>query len=113
MAIGMTYQEYWYGIPGLTKVYYEAHIYRNRMENERLWLQGAYNYNAFSSVINQFAYGLNGKKGSKPQGYLTKPLDMGEKTEGEKKKTADEERARAIASLNRWKAAWEQRYGNS
>lgn len=113
MALGMTYNEFWLGSPALVKAYKEAHKYRVRMRNEELWLQGLYCYNAFSSVMEGFGYSLGGRKGSKPQGYLKKPIEIGEKTEQEKRREAEIERQKAIASLNRWKSAWEQRYGNS
>ena len=116
MAIGMSYQEYWFASPDLVRAYRDAHVYKRKMENERLYLQGLYNYQAFSSVINQFGYAMGGRKGTKPKGYLEKPIDIGLKTESEKEQErrveAKREREKAIMSLNNWKKAWEMRYGN-
>lgn len=113
MAIGMSYQEFWFASPFLVQTYYDAHTYRIRQRNEELWLQGLYNYSAFSSVINSFAWSLGGGKGSKPKGYMEKPIDITPKTEAEKREEREKEKAKAIASLNRWLSAWKEQYGNS
>ena len=113
MAIGMSYNEFWYASPSLVVAYRDAHNLKRKMRNEELYLQGLYNYNAFSAGLENFSYGLNGKKGSRPKGYLQKPFDIGEKTQAEKKAAAKAEREKAINSLNAWKKAWESRYGNS
>lgn len=113
MAIGMSYQEYWYASPFLTKTYYDAHTYKVRQRNEELWLQGLYNYQAFSSVMAQFSYSLGGNKGTRPKGYIEKPIDITPKTEQEKRKDREKEQAKAIASLNAWLSAWKEQYGNS
>lgn len=72
MAIGMSYDEFWYKQPRLAKHYLKSHEIRQKQENERLWLQGYYNYIAFCSVspvLHAFA-----KKGTKPLDYPRKPL---------------------------------------
>lgn len=112
MALGMTYEQYWYGKADLVLTFREAHKYRVRMRNEEMFLQGAYIYQAVGAVADEVIYSLNGRKGTKPKGYLKEPLDIGYKTAAEKKEQAKLEREKAIQSLNRWKKAWEQRYGN-
>lgn len=113
LAIGMSYNEYWYSSPFLTKTYYDAHTLRTRQRNEELWLQGFYNYAAFESVMATFGWSLGGCKGSKPKGYLDKPIDITPKTEAELKKERENEKKKAIASLTAWASAWKGKYGNS
>lgn len=113
MALGMSYSEYWFGLPSLTKHYYNAHQFKIKQRNEELWLQGAYFYDALSAGLAAFGHALGGGKGAKPKGYMQKPFDIGEKSKEEKERLAKEEREKAIRSLNAWKTAWEQRYGSN
>ncbi len=76
MSIGMPYEEYWYGSPYLVGIYKKAFELQKINENQKLWLQGLYNYKAFSAVIENFAYGLNGCKGKRPEPYIDKPLPI-------------------------------------
>lgn len=73
----MSANEYWYGEPNLTKYYRDAFELKKEQENEKLWLQGLYIYEALckvSPVLNAFA-----KKGTKPIAYSTKPYALSEK----------------------------------
>jgi len=93
--------EYWEGDPYLVRVYKRAHELRNEQRNQEMWLQGLYNCKAFDAVINMFSWGLNGKKGAKPNGYIEKPVDLRPKA------TITKE-----AFLEQWKerkAAWRAR----
>lgn len=74
MAIGMSYDEFWYKSPKLAKHYLKAHEIRQKQESERLWLQGYYTYIALCSVspvLHAFA-----KKGTKPLDYPKKPINL-------------------------------------
>ena len=112
MSMGMPYNDYWYGKPEIVKYYRDLHIYRQREFNENAWLQGAYNYNAFSAALENVMYSFS-KKGSKPKGYIQKAFDLGISTEYEKDELERREREKAIKSLLNWEKAWKQRYGNS
>ena len=73
MAIGMSYDEFWYKSPKLAKHYLKAHEIRQKQESERLWLQGYYTYIALCSVspvLHAFA-----KKGTKPLDYPKRPIN--------------------------------------
>lgn len=73
MAIGMTYDEFWYKSPKLVKYFLKAHEIRQKQDSERLWLQGYYTYIALccvSPVLHAFA-----KKGTKPLDYLKHPIN--------------------------------------
>lgn len=66
-------------------------------KSEEMWLQGLYNFNAFSVAIgNALA-----KKGKKPLKYLEEPLRLVPMTEEEKEQRAEQERRKVIAYFNR------------
>ena len=76
MAIGMTYDDFWYKDPQIAKSFLKAHEIRQKQENQRLWLQGYYNYIAIayvSPILNPFA-----KKGTKPIPYPSQPIPLTE-----------------------------------
>ena len=104
MAIGVPYEEFWYGDYCRLKYYVESYIQKKKMDNEMLWLQGMYNYQAFSTVMDAFGAGLSGKRTKSK--YAEKPYDIVEKTEREKAIEIEEKRKRVIANLNAIANAW-------
>ncbi len=71
LSIGMSYEQYWDGDCSLVKFYREAFKLQRDRDNERMWLQGMYIYEALcdvSPVLRAFA-----KKGTKPIEYSTQP----------------------------------------
>lgn len=93
IAYGMTYEQYWYGDPFMTRAYAQAYLLKRKIQNENMWIQGAYIANAFGTVLsNAFS-----KKNAK---YLEKPLDIFPKTESEKNAEIREERRKLITWLN-------------
>lgn len=113
--MGMSYQEYWYGDPWLVVVYAEAYRLKKQHENERLWLQGMYFYDAISVALKRFGDGLSGKRSSDNVTYPKEPypLYQKEKTEAEKQaeleKEAEAERQRAYEQLDRIVKAYKAR----
>jgi hypothetical protein len=95
MAIGVPCAEYWYGDYSQLQYYVRAHELRNEQHNQEMWLQGLYNYKAFESVIGMFSWGLGGKKGAKPDPYLSSPIPV---TERER----EAERQRSIEKTLAW-----------
>lgn len=81
LSIGMTYEQYWYGSAEITYYYRKAHDKYIEKKNEEMFMQSRYNYEAFKAVIDEFAYGLGGCKGKKPQPFRKYPYAI---TEGEK-----------------------------
>lgn len=74
MAIGVSYDDFWYNEPDIAKQMLKAHEIRRKIDNEKLWLQGYYTYIALCSVspvLHAFA-----KKGTKPAPYLSEPLAL-------------------------------------
>ena len=75
----MSLDDFWNGDPILAKVYRDSHEIRNEIRNQELWMQGLYNYRAFSAVIESLAYGFSGGKGNKPSQYPDKPYALSER----------------------------------
>lgn len=78
LAIGMPYELFWNGDPQLVKVYKEAHNMQAEQKNQEMWVQGIYVFRAFKSVMETFAYGLSGSKGTKPSQYPDSPIPITE-----------------------------------
>lgn len=92
MAIGMTCDEFWNKDPHIVKYYLKANEIRRKQENERLWLQGYYNYIAFayvSPIMNSFA-----KRGTKPIPYPKEPIPLTQEDIDEKNEIARQNRLR-------------------
>lgn len=101
MAIGMSYEEYWYGKPEIAKFYKEKDIYRRRMKNEEMWIEGLYFAKAISTNF------------SKKEKYPEKPFDIFPKTTLEKQAEAQKEREKIIDYFTQLKQMWENKNGNN
>lgn len=106
MAIGMSYEDYWFASPHLVKYYRKAHRYRTEQRNQELWLQGLYIYNAVSTVISNAFGGKSGKKAK----YLEKPIDIFPK-KIEKSEEADNMRRNTFEVLSRFEEHFNKRKG--
>lgn len=101
----MSAEEFWHGDPWLAKAYRKAHELKRQADNQRLWLQGFYVYDAFAVVLSN----LFGKKGSKKQEYFKKPIDIFGKEKSQEETVEEELRKQdaMIMSLtalaNNWK----------
>ena len=95
LSIGMTPEQYWDGDPTLPVYYRKADELRRKRDNEHMWLQGMYIYEALcdvSPVLNAFA-----KKGTKPAPYPSHPYSITAKERVEEKRLKekrDAEKAR-------------------
>lgn len=70
MAIGMTYEQYWYGDPHMARAFYKADRIRQKRMNDEAWLQGAYIVKAIdATVCNAFR-----KRGDPPAEYPAQPI---------------------------------------
>lgn len=98
MAYGMTYEQFWYGDPWMARAYAQAYLVRRKIENENMWIQGAYIANAVTvAIANTF--------GKKKADYLKQPLDLFPKTEAETQAEIREERKKLVAWLSKLKTA--------
>ena len=88
MAMGMTYDEYWYGDPWMTKAFRKAHELKRRENNFNLWLQGMYVYEAIlniAPVLRPFS------KETKPIPYPSEPYAFSKDEQKEKEQRKQEE----------------------
>lgn len=99
----MSYDQFWYGNPNLVIAYREAHKLAIELDNQKLWLQGLYIHNAVGVLLANMFKG----KGSTPEKYIEKPIDLfpREKTEAEK----IAQRNKVIQSLSMYKSMWDNK----
>jgi len=100
LAIGMTYEEFWNCDPRLYKVYRELYQTKKQQENERLWLQGMYTYQA----ILLCAPRLNSIKPKKPEKYPKEPFDI-------TAKAVKKEEAAGLDIMKAWMERVNKHYG--
>lgn len=87
LSIGMTAEQYWEGDCYLVRDYRKAFELQKRRQNQMLWLQGAYVYNAIlavSPILHAFA-----KSGTKPSPYLEYPIPLSNKEAREQQEDKD------------------------
>lgn len=88
MALGMTYEQYWYGDPLMVRAFYKADKLRQKRMNEQAWLYGAYVYRALAATVGN----MGKKKGEKPIEYPKEPIE----TEVSPEKTEKQEENEAL-----------------
>ena len=97
MAIGMTYEQYWYDDPLIVRAFYKADKLRQERMDEQAWLTGLYVRDALDSTIgNAFR-----KTGQDPAEYPKKPFSILIKEQEEREKTEKETEQEAT-----WALAW-------
>lgn len=82
LFLGMTLDQYWHDDPKIMNYYIKAQEIRMKQENQKLWLQGAYIYNALGSVAPLFN-GLS--KSNKARPYIKQPFALTQEEEEERK----------------------------
>ena len=87
MSMGMSYDEFWNGDVEIAKYYIEANKIKKRTDNEKLWLQGMYIYDAI--ICASPTLGWSPKE---PLPYPSTPYALDEDTEKEYNKIVDEKR---------------------
>lgn len=103
MAIGMTYEQYWYGDPLMVRDFYKAEELRNRREDRMAWWNGLYMLSALQATVGNLFL----EEGAEPNRYPAEPVlqeqDKEEARRREEEKRAKEEereRLRLVAYLN-------------
>ena len=101
LALGMTYDQFYRDDVCLVVSYRKADEIKRRRDNERLWLQGAYIYEALldaSPIFNPYA-----KRGTKPLPYREEPypLSKAEAEEREEQK-AKGQFLKMFAATTKW-----------
>ena len=106
----MTYNDYWYGDPMLTRYYLEAYQLKKQRElsetNSKAWLQGYYNYIALVYASPSF----NSLKPSKPIDYLSEPIPITTEEIEAKEEKERQERLRMLKEVFSKSAKKKERY---
>lgn len=103
MAIGMTYDQYWYGDPLMVRAFYKANKLKREMDDETAWTNGLYVLSALNATVgNMFK-----KQGQTPFEYPSEPFSASNKRE-RKAKTEEQEEQEAT-----WALAWMSSFVNA
>ena len=107
MAIGMTYEQYWYDDPLMVRAFYKADRLRIEREDWNAWTNGLYVLSALTaSVGNMFR-----KQGQQPAKYPEEPFTVKKKQEQKeriKKREAEQKEQEAT-----WALAWMNSFVNA
>ena len=110
MSYGLTYDDFWYGDPYKAKYQREAYKLKIRHEDEMMWEQGMYIYEAIydcSPILRPFS------KAQKPLPYLSEPyLVTEDKKEKDKEKEIEQERLKAQVWINNWALQAQRHFKN-
>lgn len=87
MAIGMTYEQYWFGDPLMVRDFYKAWKLKQQQINEEAWLHGIYILKALDATVGNAMR----KQGSQVIEYPSKPLELYKQEETKEQKTQREE----------------------
>ena len=102
MAIGMTYEQYWYDDPLMVRAFYKAHELRRKMVDEEAWMSGLYVLGALNATVgNMFR-----KPGTTPAEYPPEPYFT--KKEREKREKTEEEKKRESLAALAWMSSFVQ-----
>lgn len=100
--MGMTYEQFWHGVPEMAKAYREAHRLKRKRTNEELWLNGIYMAEAITATVgNMFSKGDKHQYPSEPKPITEAEIE--ERKEREKRERVERIKARFTAralSLN-------------
>lgn len=103
MSYGMSYDEFWYKSPYRTKYYLDSYKRKIKQQDEYMWMQGMYIYEALckvSPILHAFS-----KKGTKPLPYSEKPYLYNNddfKTEEEKEQEKKNNELLVKLHFKRW-----------
>lgn len=106
LSLGMDFTQYWEGDSWLTKAYRDASEIKNQRMSEKLWLQGYYNFQAFSTALSNLNFS---KKKRKLNEYMKEPIRLLPLTEQEKKQRAEIERQKVIDYFNNLAKKWNKK----
>ena len=96
MAIGMTYDQYWFGDPLMVRAFHKADQLRRKREDENAWLYGLYVKTAIESILSQAFK----KSGQTPVEYPEEPVSMAhdrEVQEAREQRAKENEKVFALA----------------
>ena len=110
LSIGMTYDQFWYEDCAIVKPYRRAYEIKQDRENQRIWLQGRYIYDALCAASPLFRFSMKGGK-IEALPYLEEPYPLTEKQYIEMKERqehikAEKTRADIEAQMDMWNKAF-------
>lgn len=113
LSIGMTYEQFWYGDCTLVKPYRQAFEMKQDRENQRLWLQGRYFYDAICAASPLFRFSMKGGK-IEAMPYTEEPYPRNAKQARELQERKDKEamekmRVDMEAKMAAWNKAFEEK----
>ena len=97
LALGMTYNQYWYASPRLVCDYRKADQLKQDRYSQEAWLQGYYTYNAVATAIANYIIG--GSKGKQAKYEPNLIVRFREKTKAEIAEEAEQKRLQIIKRL--------------
>lgn len=102
----MSCAQFWEQDPWLAAAYREANDLARQRRSEEMWMQGLYNFHAFSTALSNLNFG---KKRRKPNQYMEEPIRITPLTEAEKEARAERERQKVIAYFNNFEKQWKKK----
>lgn len=99
MALGMTYEQYWYGDPLMVRAFYKAYKLRQQRINDEAWLYGVYTYRALQSALSVSDL-FRPKDQQHATPYPEKPIELAPETEEEKERREEQEAVYAQAYMS-------------
>ena len=98
LAIGMTYDQFWHGAPGLVEYYRKAHQFQLEEQNFMAYIQGIYVRDAIAEFVEFYGFSKNPKPLNK---YPKQPYPI--TSTAKEKKEVDKEEEIANYYLNMFK----------
>lgn len=104
ISIGMSFEQFYNGDVTLANIYRKAYEIKNERDNNQLWLQGMYIYDAISTTI----YNVFCRKAGQPaSSYPQSPYPINQKQlEEDHEKSVERERAKAKVWMENWVNAY-------
>lgn len=98
MSIGMSYDEFWNGDVCMVRAFRKAHELKRRQQNETLWMQGRYVYDALLATVgNLFADKTATKNEYPAEPYPVTAEQVAEKEAAERRKMEERMKADFLA----------------
>jgi hypothetical protein len=88
LAIGMTYDQFWYGEPDLVEYYRKAHQFQLEEQNFMAYMQGIYVRDAIAEFVEFYGFAKNPKPLNK---YPKEPYPITHRGKAKSKEDKEEE----------------------
>ena len=113
LSIGMTYEQFWHGDCTLVIPYRKAFEMKQDRENQRIWLQGRYIYDALCAASPLFRFSMKGGK-IEALPYVEEPYPRTEKQyremqERKEKEQMEKMRVDMEVKMAAWNKAFEEK----